>query len=340
MILRRLRIQRFLGLTDETFEFAPGINVIVGPNEAGKSTLRRAIRTALYGNPAGTSAKIRDELRTWGEEGDTELYLDFEIGGRAFALYKDYGGRKIVLSGGGRTWDSHKLVQERLADVLGLPSVELFEATAQVAQAELERIHLTSIAKELSRIVGGGGEDVTTAIRRLEQRIREMERGSRGMAKDPGVLKTLETRAVALRTQVQQLTSTAAEAERKQRELTLIRGILAEREGEFEAKRSLLEMNRQILQDVERLEGLRQQETMLAEKITQIEQTLTSLAALDRRLEQATAEGVPEEAATKAARARTDRIAMHEQEARQLRVALEEQTHSVPAGRAWRGMIV
>ena len=52
MILRRLRIQRFLGLTDATFEFAPGINVIVGPNEAGKSTLRRAIRTASSRKPA------------------------------------------------------------------------------------------------------------------------------------------------------------------------------------------------------------------------------------------------------------------------------------------------
>ena len=340
MILRRLRIQRFLGLIDETFEFAPGINVIVGPNEAGKSTLRRAIRTALYGNPAGTSAKIRDELRSWGESEATELYLEFEIGGRGFALYKDYGARKIVLNGGGRTWDSHKLVQERLADVLGLPTVELFEATAQIAQAELERIHLTSIAKELSRIVGGGGEDVTTTIRRLEQRIREMERGSRGMAKDPGVLKALETRAIALRGTVQQHTSAAAETERKQRELAQIRGQLAEREAEFEAKRALLEMNRQILQDVERLEGLRQQETMLAEKTSQIEQTLTSLADLDRRLETATAEGVPEEAATKSARALTDRIAMREEEARHLRIGLEEGGPRVPAGRAWFGIVI
>ncbi len=340
MILRRLRIQRFLGLTDATFEFAPGINVIVGPNEAGKSTLRRAIRTALYGNPAGTSAKIRDELRSWGESEASELYLEFEIDGREFALYKDYGARKIVLSGGGKTWDSHKLVQERLGDVLGLPSVELFEATAQVAQAELERIQLTSIAKELGRIVGGGGEDVTTAIRRLEQRIREMERGSRGMAKDPGVLKTLETRAVAFRTQVVQLTAAAADAERKQRELTQIRSQLAEREAEFEAKRALLEMNRQMLQDVERLEGLRQQETMLAEKMSQIEQTLTSLADLDRRLETATADGVPEEAATKSARSLMDRIAMREQEARHLRAGLEEQASALPTGRAWFGLLV
>lgn len=339
MILRRLRVQRFLGLTDQSFEFAPGINVIVGPNEAGKSTLRRAIRTALYGNPAGTSAKARDELRSWGESEASELFLEFEIDGRAFALYKDYGGRKIVLSGGGRTWDSHKMVQERLVDVLGLPTVELFEATAQVAQAELERIHLTSIAKELSRIVGGGGEDVSAAIRRLDQRIREMERGSRGMAKDPGVLKTLETRAAAFRTQVQQLTAAAAEAERKQRELITIRGQLAEREAEFETKRALLEMNRQILQDVERQEGLRQQETMLAEKITQIEQTQSVLSDLDRRLEAATAEGMPDETATRSARLLSDRVTMREQEGSLVHAELEEAQAPAAAGRSWVSLL-
>lgn len=337
MILRRLRVRRFLGLADQTFEFATGINVIVGPNEAGKSTLRRAIRTVLYGNPAGTSAKTRDELRTWGETDAPDLYLEFEVDGRGFALYKDYAARKIILNGGGKTWDSHKLVQERLAAALGLPAVELFEATAQIAQAELERIHLTSIANELSRIVGGGGEDVATAIRRLDQRIREMERGSRGLARDPGILKTLEDRATALRAQVEQLTAAAADAERKHRELSQIQAQLAAWEEAFAAKRALLETNRQILQDVERLDGFRQQEAMLAEKIAQIEQTLSALGGLDRKLEGATAQGMPDEEATRGARRLADRIAMREQESLRLRGDLD-QTAGLQAAVPWSGL--
>ena len=43
MILRSLRLRRFLGFSDRIFEFAPGINVVVGPNESGKSSLRTAI---------------------------------------------------------------------------------------------------------------------------------------------------------------------------------------------------------------------------------------------------------------------------------------------------------
>lgn len=337
MILRRLRIRRFLGLAEAAFEFAPGLNVIVGPNEAGKSTLRHAIRTALYGNPTGTSAKTRDDLRTWGETDAPDLYLEFEVNGSGFALYKDYAARKIILNGGGKTWDSHKLVQEELAAALGLPSVELFEATAQVAQTELERIHLTSIARELSRLVGGGGEDVTTAIRRLEQRIRDMERGSRGLSRDPGVLKALETRAAALHAQVQQLMAAAAEAERKQQEVTQIRGHLTEREEDLAAKQALLETNRQILQDVERLDGFRQQGAMLGEKIAQIEQTLGVLTELDRSLEAATAQGMPDEEGTRAARLLADRIALREQEATALKAGLAP--HAAPAvPRAWIGI--
>ncbi|MGH9651539.1 MAG: hypothetical protein ACRD3I_13870, partial [Terriglobales bacterium] len=79
---------------------------------------------------------------------------------------------------------------------------------------------------------------------------------------------------------------------------------------------------------------------MLAEKMSQIEQTLTSLADLDRRLETATADGVPEETATKSARSLMDRIAMREQEARHLRAGLEEQASALPTRRAWFGLLV
>ena len=47
MILRRLQLHPFAGSADREVRFEPGLNVILGPNEAGKSTLRRALRQAL-----------------------------------------------------------------------------------------------------------------------------------------------------------------------------------------------------------------------------------------------------------------------------------------------------
>jgi uncharacterized protein YhaN len=49
MKLVELHIQGFGKLVDRTVRFAPGLNLIFGPNEAGKSTLQQAILTLLYG---------------------------------------------------------------------------------------------------------------------------------------------------------------------------------------------------------------------------------------------------------------------------------------------------
>lgn len=310
MILHRLYLRRFLGIVDGSFEFAPGVNVIVGPNEAGKSTLRQAVKTALYENPATTSQEIKG-LQTWGVEDGPEIMLEFEIDGRRFSLLKDFANRKILLTGPDRTWDSNKLVQERLVAALGLPTKQLFEATAQVAQAELERVQLTNIAKELGRIVGGAGEDVVSAIRKLDQHVKDMERGSRSMAKDPGVLRMLEEQVASLGAQCDRLTAGAAAAERKQRELEELKTPRAEAESLLTTRRALLENNRKILQRERELEGLRRQERMLGERVKKIDETLAKIAELNRQLEEATAAGLPDEPLTRTARTLVERIGYH-----------------------------
>ena len=49
MKLLELDLQGFGRLVNRTFCFAPGFNLVVGPNETGKSTLQRAILAMLYG---------------------------------------------------------------------------------------------------------------------------------------------------------------------------------------------------------------------------------------------------------------------------------------------------
>ncbi len=343
MILRRLSVQRFLGIRDASFEFARGINVIVGPNEAGKSTLRAAIRIALYGNAATTSVAKRDEFTSWGAEEPPQLVLEFEVNERIFTVTKDFARRAVVLADGtGRSWDQHKVVQERLGAVVGLPTEELFLATAHVAHAELERIHVESVAKELGRLITGAGEDVTVAIRRLDQRVRAMERGSKGQAiKEPGVLRALDERASALRSEVQRLTASSAEIERKQvshAEVAAARQRVADDLG---AKRSLLELNRRILGDEERLRGLKREEGMLEEKVKSLHENTNKLDAINRALEAATAAGVPREDAIQALRALQGRVSGIETHLQHLHRTLQEPPPEVPGGvRARRTMLV
>lgn len=50
MYLARLRIVNFRKLKDATFEFQPGLNILVGPNNAGKTAVVDALRALLGGN--------------------------------------------------------------------------------------------------------------------------------------------------------------------------------------------------------------------------------------------------------------------------------------------------
>ena len=51
-----LRLQNFRSYADSSFEFEPGVNIIVGPNASGKTTIIEAITTML----GGKSFKARD----------------------------------------------------------------------------------------------------------------------------------------------------------------------------------------------------------------------------------------------------------------------------------------
>lgn len=61
MKLRSLRVDGFGRLADRAFEFGPGLNVVVGRNEAGKSTLAAALVASLYGLRRGE----KDRWRPW-----------------------------------------------------------------------------------------------------------------------------------------------------------------------------------------------------------------------------------------------------------------------------------
>jgi predicted ATP-dependent endonuclease of OLD family len=45
--LKELRVQNWRALVDVRLELAPGLNLVCGPNESGKSSLREAIRTVF-----------------------------------------------------------------------------------------------------------------------------------------------------------------------------------------------------------------------------------------------------------------------------------------------------
>jgi len=73
--LHRLRVVDFAAIRDADIEFGPGLNVLYGPNDLGKSTLADAIRLALL--LPHTSTHIEDYVPwTGGHDPVVEMTFD------------------------------------------------------------------------------------------------------------------------------------------------------------------------------------------------------------------------------------------------------------------------
>ena len=75
MRLRRIAIRRLPGIPRPGFEldgFADGINVVVGPNASGKTSIPRAVRAALYGEELARESVDVEAVFALGDEGDED----------------------------------------------------------------------------------------------------------------------------------------------------------------------------------------------------------------------------------------------------------------------------
>lgn len=83
MILRRLELKHFGRFGEKTFEFRGGMNLVVGPNESGKSTLMEAVPTILF----GTGSK--EKFIPWGRKGSCHAALVLETKDRNLRVERD-----------------------------------------------------------------------------------------------------------------------------------------------------------------------------------------------------------------------------------------------------------
>lgn len=183
---------------DRRFEFAPGFNVLHGPNETGKSSLHAALWLGLCGmrrgrGRPGADLELEKRHRPWdgtdwrlglclwladGRRVEITQDLDGKVESRAIDLDlgRDLTG-EILLEGSpdGSKW-------------LGLDR-RAFLFTAAVRQAELLRVldHPESLREHLQRAADTSGADVTAAaaLARIEAFQREFVGQNRANSTKP-----------------------------------------------------------------------------------------------------------------------------------------------------------
>lgn len=262
MRITRLHLRSFRRHHDLRLDLAPGLTVVRGPNEAGKTTLQRALELGLTRRVTSSSSDL-DPIRTWstapGGSADgaapfirIEFEQEDEDGRRTGVLEKTFRGAKgtVRLDYDGESISDPALADQRLAELTGIPTEAFFRSTASVRHHEVDDLARDEAAlrDRLQASISGGDRGTSRARKLLDKAIRDLT--TKG-AKNPGRLKAAEI-AVA---------SAGADVEQGERALTQLerdRVLLAEAVErrasavtELQTRRAMLEKARQA----ERLEA-------------------------------------------------------------------------------------
>ncbi|MBE3093891.1 MAG: AAA family ATPase, partial [Actinobacteria bacterium] len=99
MKLKSIQLKPFAGILDKKVDFYPGLTVILGPNEAGKSTLLNALKSVLFTEVELTKTRFDKLMKEYMpvKGGDTiRVSLEFQAEGKDYFLEKTWkpGNRK------------------------------------------------------------------------------------------------------------------------------------------------------------------------------------------------------------------------------------------------------
>lgn len=252
MRITRLALRDFRRYRELEIPLSPGLTIVHGPNEAGKTTIQRAIELALTRKCTSGGADM-DALRSWDAPDDARpvISIDFEIedeekGVRSGTLEKAFRGTKgtVRLEVDGQTITDPTLADQALAELSGIPSEAFFRSTASIRHqelADLDRDEAT-LRDRLQASISGADRGTSRARRTLEKALYELN--TKG-AKNPGRLKMAEEAVEQARLAVEQGELALAQLERDRDTLSGARERRAETEGSLTERRSLLEKARQ-----------------------------------------------------------------------------------------------
>ncbi|MFH1474230.1 MAG: AAA family ATPase [Chloroflexota bacterium] len=251
MRITRLRLRHLKAHRDLDLELAPGLTVVRGPNEAGKTTIQRALELALFRKVTAGGAEI-DALRSWGSPADGRPWVALEFvqedpeGTRSGTLEKDFRGAKgtVKLVLDGETITDPARVDEVLADLTGIPGEKFFRSTASVRHHEVFDLARDegALRDRLQASISGADRGTSAAKRRLDRALKDLQaRGER----NPGRLRVAEEAVTRFETALARGEAQLAQLETDRDALAAARERRGTAEHVLAERRSLLEKARQ-----------------------------------------------------------------------------------------------
>jgi DNA repair exonuclease SbcCD ATPase subunit len=191
MRITRIRLADFKRHHRLDIEPSPGMTIIRGPNEAGKSSIQKALELVLFRKADANRGDVR-QAYSWGSSEPPAVTLDFEVGGVSGTLSKRFAGQQAEaeLLIDAESIGDYSLIQDRIAELTGIPSEGFFRATASVGHAELSEVGGDEpiIQDRLQKAISGADRGTGQAKKKLSAAIHRYRTEGH---KNPGLLKVL-----------------------------------------------------------------------------------------------------------------------------------------------------
>ncbi|MCW7542061.1 AAA family ATPase, partial [Aquabacterium sp. A7-Y] len=310
MRLKRLRIEQ-LRQFRQPFEitgFEPGINLFTGPNEAGKSSIVRAIRAAFFERHRSTMV---EDLRPWGDSAASPtVELEFQVGETPYHLSKTFLQRKRCELRAGTARLEGAEAEDHLAALLGFQFALKGASKAEywgipgllwIEQGSAQEVHdavrhatghlRTALQASLGEVAGSGGDDVLERVRGERELLLTPTGKPRGdyaeaierRTRLAEALTALDLQIETYRQQVDTLSRLREEQVRDEAERPW-ETYQAERQKAQLALDAAAQLEQQLAQDRERLRQNELRAELLRQRLLHFEQQQAQLAAREQQL--------------------------------------------------------
>jgi DNA repair exonuclease SbcCD ATPase subunit len=249
--VRRISGEQFRRYRAFDVELAPGLTVIRGPNEAGKTTVQRALELALTRRATSTAGEL-ESLRPWGAPPDArstirvEFEQDDDDGRKVGSLEKTFAGARgtVRLEYDGQTITDPAQADQVMAELTGIPTEAFFRSTASVRHFELSDLSRDegALRDRLQASISGADRGTSRARKKLDKSLHDLTaKGER----NPGRLMVAEQAVEQARAALDQGELALAQLERDRDTLSGANERRSEADAALAERRSLLEKARQ-----------------------------------------------------------------------------------------------
>ena len=183
MFLKSVKIKNFKALQDFERAFEPGVNIIFGPNEVGKSTFLDALHAGFFVKADSKGQEV-EGFHSWEGRGDPFVTVSFQHNGNEYLLEKRFLGERqgrLACAATGLDLPNKDRIQEELAGMIPLYTEkgDSVRRTFWITQGELEDTpHVlandATIRASLKRLAFEADGNIEAIKKKINEEIRNL----------------------------------------------------------------------------------------------------------------------------------------------------------------------